>query len=82
VINIRKYAPIWLELKTKLKVAVAAPPPMHERIIKGVMKEKDKDLGFKLMASEENRWYKIEYTKNQSKLTFVLKNKRIGLKDL
>jgi hypothetical protein len=44
----RMYEPAWLQLKTKGKVRLAAPPGLHRRIVKAITKEKDMDLGFKM----------------------------------
>jgi hypothetical protein len=83
----RKYEPIWNRLKSKDTtgkhiVVVGAPEPMHSRIIKGVLKEKNKDLGFKLLASEEGRWFRIEYASDKARLTITMKSTRITIGDL
>ena len=83
----RKYESIWERLKTKDTngkhiVMVAAPEPLHSRIIKGVLKEKNKDLGFKLMMSEEGRWFRIEYSSNMARLTITMKSTRVAIGDL
>jgi hypothetical protein len=80
----RKYQPIWIALKTSPKktISISAPAPMHKRISKAVLKEKDLDLGFRFEASLEGRWYRISYSSNHNILEFKLKNERITLEDL
>lgn len=87
----RKYEPIWEALKAALaakpneapKVAVAAPAPLHRRIIKGVLKEKNNDLGFKVLEAENRRKWVLRYITNQSKITLILKSyETFSIKDL
>lgn len=84
----RKYQPIWEALKKEdpktgvHSVALASPEQLHRRIINGVLKEKNKDLGFKYESSEAGRWYRIEYSNQGSKLTITMKSTRVTLGDI
>ena len=71
----RKYEPIWNALKVyPYKVELSVPPKLHSRVLRMVMKEKDQDLGFKLLASEKNAKYKISYISEHTKLTITMVN--------
>jgi hypothetical protein len=69
----RKYEPIWLQLKIKGTVSLAAPPTHHRRIILAVRKEKTKDIGWKVLCLEKRERWKLEDTSTDSLLTFSLK---------
>ena len=67
----RYYEPIWRKIKTQKTAQIAAPRPLHPRIIKAVNKEKYGDLEFKL---ELENSYAILYTSsNHAIITFTLK---------
>jgi len=70
--TLRKYEPIWIEVKSSGKAALTADPRLHARIKKAVIKEKDNDLGFKLTASEEGKKYKLTVVSTGQVLTFNL----------
>lgn len=55
----RKYYPIWKELKAKKKVVVVHPSHLHARIIKAVLKERTMDTGFRFELSENNSYAKV-----------------------
>lgn len=57
----RKYYPIWKQLKESKthRVAVVHPAHLHARIIKAVLKERTNDTGFRLELAEENKSAKI-----------------------
>lgn len=57
----RKYQPIWEALKKDLTVSLAAPLASHRRIRIAVRKEKNKDLGWKLICSDKGNSYKLHY---------------------
>lgn len=79
----RKYEPIWIDLKKKKFVRIAAHPALHRRIIKAVIKEKDMDIGFKFELSEVRQKAKLGYRKVHSEIQFFLQVvKKIGLEDL
>lgn len=50
-----QYSEAWKTLKQKGKVVLASPSSFHKRIIKGLKKEKYKDLMFKLQLGEANQ---------------------------
>jgi hypothetical protein len=74
----RKYEPIWDSLKASIispasrakGVFIKAHPAYHPRIIKGVVKEKDQDVGFKLSLYPKRA--KLEYSAVDSVITFKL----------
>jgi hypothetical protein len=68
----RKYEPIWLALKARHSVSLAAPPDMHRRIILAVRKEKTKDVGWKYQCLEGRERWKLLDTSAESLLTFTL----------
>lgn len=79
----RKYQPIWIELKSKLKARIAAPTPIHTSIVRGVLKEKNLDLGFKVLCTESGKWYRVTYTSKQNILEFTMNEyERFSLGDL
>ena len=71
---LRKYEPIWKELKLSGKAALTAKPQLHARIKKAVIKEKDNDLAFKLSASEGGKKYKLSVASNGQVLSFLLED--------
>lgn len=81
----RKYQPIWNALKetanSKRECRITAPPPLHRRIIKAVMKEKDQDTGYKYLLGEQGKRARLSYTIDHSVITFTLQIS-IGLSDL
>ena len=50
-----QYKDAWNQLKSRGKIVLASPSQFHARIIKALVKEKNKDLGYKLQLSEDNR---------------------------
>jgi hypothetical protein len=68
----RKYQPIWEALKSKRKCTIAAPKPLHKRIIKAVVKEKYQDLGYRFELEELEKSARISYTQKESMLEFKL----------
>ena len=48
----RQYEPIWQEIKLNGYCDISTHRAYHRRIIKAVVKEKDKDLGYKLECTE------------------------------
>lgn len=72
----RKYYPIWQELKKKKRVVVIHPPHLHARIIKAVLKERTMDTGFRFELSEANSCAKVLTSVNPdtpNMITFRLK---------
>ena len=68
----RKYQPIWEQLKLYGTTSLSANPAMHKRIIKAVMKEKLKDLGWKILCAESGNIYKLAYKSEGKLVTFNL----------
>lgn len=77
----RKYQPIWEQIKQKGSCKVAVPKPLHRRVIRGVIKEKDEDIAFKFLAAEKWAWNKLQYEIQGSQITFVLTHS-LTLEDL
>lgn len=77
----RKYQPIWDRLKRDLTASLAASPAMHKRIIKAVIKEKNRDLGWKLLTSEKGTNYKLRYEIDGQLVKFYL-YPNVSLKNL
>lgn len=67
-----QYLPIWNKLKADRKVSVALPPPLHRRLIKAVIKRKDRDLAHKFLLSEEGKRQYLSYTIVDSVIHFKL----------
>ena len=65
----RKYQPIWEELKVNFIARVRAEESVHRRIIKAVRKEKANDHAWKL----QNKRYKLTEEIDGMKITFILK---------
>lgn len=61
----RKYEPIWIKIKETHKATISAPIHMHKRIKRGVSKEKDQDLGFKLLQDSKGLRYSLVITSNE-----------------
>ena len=68
----RKYEPIWLQLKLKGAVSLAAPPDDHRRIVLAVRKEKTKDIAWKYACLEARERWKLLDLSEDSLLTFSL----------
>lgn len=77
----RQYELIWVKLKTMpredaehIGISITANSRLHKRIIKAVIKEKWKDLGFKLLL--DGYVTELEHSRSFSILTFYLKYKK------
>lgn len=77
----RKYQPIWEKIKAEGKCELAAPIPYHPRIKKAVLKEKDNDLGFKVLLGEKFKRARLEIETQGVKMIFKL-ILSIGLGDI
>lgn len=73
----RHYEPIWLAIKKDFKASLKADPKLHARIKKAVMKEKNKDEGFRLLASEQGKGYNLKILITGNIISFSLKEKKI-----
>lgn len=76
----RKYEAVWERLKNRETCVLVVEPFMVPRVKKAVIKEKHKDLGFKLLNPHDNFTLSIEYKVKEKQLKFVLKHN--GLKDI
>lgn len=75
---LRKYQAIWLKLKKNLEVEIECHPVIWKRVKRGVSKEKDEDLAFKVMNDTDSLFLKIEYNEKTHRGKFLLKQ-RIGI---
>ena len=74
----RKYEAIWKQLKNNPSatcVIKVVHPAAVQRIKKGVIKEKWRDEGFKVLNDIEHLFLKIEFDQNSLTLSFTLKSK-------
>ena len=64
----RKYAPLWIKLKTSSnkEVSFVAPIAAHKRIKKALEKEKDLDSLFKLEQLNENQKWRLKFSQSFS----------------
>lgn len=76
-----KYYPIWRELKQKKKCTVSAHPLLFTRVIKGVIKEKGRDLAFKVANDLDSIYLVIAKDIEKHTVTFRLKQ-RVGIADI
>ncbi len=68
----RKYQLIWDALKVNNTLSIEADVSLHRRIIQGVIKEKWRDLGWKVICPELGNTYKLAYNVVGTKVTFTL----------
>lgn len=81
----RQYTPVWQALKKHKTAKLVAHASRHRTIIQAVRKEKWRDLGFKLLASEQGKIYKLyeEVDTEHHTITFYLQDvSGITIKDL
>jgi hypothetical protein len=72
----RKYQPIWEQLKAKGEVTLVAPIESHQTIVNMVTKEKLKDIAWKLACAEEYTCYRLANRSDVKKETLTFKLKR------
>ena len=81
----RKYAPIWERIKLLGSCTIAVHPSLHARVKKAVCKEKNADIGYKLLWGEvSDKLPELCIThdsKNRQLITFTL-IKPVTLNDL
>ena len=77
----RKYQDIWEALKATGTCSIAAPRPLHARILKAVVKEKYNDLGYKVLLAETSQKATVTHVRNGSTIRFIL-TKSIGTEDI
>ena len=68
-----KYQPIWNQLKQKHIVSLVAPPIIHKRIIKAVIRRKDLDIAYKFECAELHKRAKLYHSIEGNTITFILK---------
>jgi len=68
-----RYQPIWELLKQKHAATIVAPPHLHKRIIKAVIRRKDIDLTYKFVCAESHKKAKLTYTIEGNSVHFTLK---------
>lgn len=76
----RKYQRIWdkIKLDVNSSVTIAADSTLHKRIVDCVRKEKNMDLGWKLLMQEQDLKYELHYKLDESdNLVFFLVPKPI-----
>ena len=74
----RKYEPIWTTLKQKGSCKIVAPAFNHKKIIKMVIKEKYKDIQYKLENQIDGNNKKVlAYIVEGNTISFTLKTKSL-----
>lgn len=74
----RKYQPIWDRIKQNGSCTVEVEPFILARVKKAIIKEKNKDVGFKVLNTHDNFFLEFEYDKEKKRLKTTLKQ-TIGL---
>jgi len=78
----RLYSSIWEEIKVKnICVVKVAQPSKWSRVKRGVIKEKDGDVGFKMLNFVERPRLQVDWDKDKAVLTFKLVPK-FGILDI
>ena len=72
------YLPIWERLKNRDKCVLSVAPGFLPRVKKAIIKEKNKDLAFKMLNESEKFVLSFSYDREKLQLTVVLKQ-RFGL---
>ncbi len=68
----RRYQPIWNRIKEENSATVSIDPHMHSRLIEAVKKERQLDLGWKLLIAEENKTFKLSISIKGNFIEFTL----------
>lgn len=72
----RRYEQVWTQIKKNDKCVVQiVHPALVERVKRGVIKEKDRDLPFKVMNDTEKFRLEITYDRASQKMSFKLTQK-------
>ena len=80
VVRKRKYQTVWEKIKLNGHITLEVAPIFVARVKKAVIKEKDMDLGFKLMNEHDIFRLNSFYDKTKMQLKFVLKQ-RAGIEE-
>lgn len=67
-----RYTSIWKQLKDTGHCAITAPTQLHRRIVRGVIKDKDEDLAFKLQQTDIFKRAKLTYLCEGNRVRFFL----------
>lgn len=68
-----KYEQIWKLIKRDGHCAISCAVPLQPRIIKAVIKRKDKDTGYKFLLGENKQYAKLYYTKESARIRFFIR---------
>ncbi len=68
----RQYEPIWIAIKENNTASLVADLSQHATIKKAVIKEKHKDVAFKLLCSEKGIKYKLRILTSKNLIKFIL----------
>lgn len=78
----RKYQPIWEQIKRDKTAIIVAPVDTHAYLIRQVVKEKHRDAGFRLLQSEVGKKLKLRITTDKKKSTITFKLTSATYKDI
>lgn len=73
--QLRTYEPVWLRLKAREVCVLKCKPTAVRFIKKGVIKEKWRDDGFKILFEVERLWLSFEYSEEKEELRIELRSK-------
>jgi hypothetical protein len=76
----RKYQPIWEALKKKERVVLEVRLVFVARVKKAIIKEKNMDVGFKVVNDFDDFYLEFDYNPEKQLMTVLLKS-RIGIED-
>ena len=64
----RQYEPIWNRIKTHNSASIVTTKRNASRVVRAVSKEKDKDIGYKLLLSDKALIAKLHIRREPSKI--------------
>ncbi len=70
--KMRKYAPIWNQIKKDSHCSITAHKAFHPRIIKAVIGEKYRDIGYKIICDSQSRKAVLHHDVTGSRVRFFL----------
>ena len=73
----RKYQPIWNQIKEHNEASLSAPTEIHQRIIQAVRKERSRDVGWKYLLWENQQEYMLKVEIVGTFLRFYLLDKSL-----
>lgn len=83
--KLRRYQPIWEQIKKHRKATIVAPSCVHKKIFDGVKKEKWRDQAYKLLLAEAGIRVKLYKRSDKKKniIVFTIKQTNgVSLEDL